>query len=173
MCIRDSESTPDMLGKNLCEAIATDAEVRDAAIFGIHGGHVNLTDGCYVYMRAPAGVENAPLFDYTLLPTPIREMFKPEDLREIEMVSSFSFSKDCSLMKIRRPSFEEIPHDSGRKRSVGPEHLFENLLFDIESDPGQLQPIDDSSIEAKLSARLVELMKECDAPKEQFQRLGL
>ncbi len=167
------ESTPDMLGKNLCEAIATDAEVRDAAIFGIHGGHVNLTDGCYVYMRAPAGVENEPLFDYTLMPTRIREMFKPEDLREIEMVSSFSFSKDCSLMKIRRPSFEEIPHDSGGKRSVGPEHLFENLLFDIESDPGQLQPIDDSSIEAKLSARLVELMKECDAPKEQFQRLGL
>ena len=76
-------------------------------------------------------------------------------------------------MKIRRPSFEEIPHDSRGKRSVGPEHLFENLLFDIESDPGQLQPIDDSSIEAKLSARLVELMKECDAPKEQFQRLGL
>jgi len=32
---------------------AEDAPVRDAAIFGIFGGHINVTDGRHVLMQAP------------------------------------------------------------------------------------------------------------------------
>ncbi len=42
-----------MTGKDLADVIAKDTPVRDAAIFGMHGAHVNITDGRYVYMRAP------------------------------------------------------------------------------------------------------------------------
>lgn len=38
----------------------------DAAIFGMFGGHVNITDGRRVYMRGPANADNTPLYEYTL-----------------------------------------------------------------------------------------------------------
>lgn len=59
----------DMQGKDLEATIASDRPVRDSAIFGMHGGHVNVTDGRYVYMRAPMTESNMPLYNYTLMPT--------------------------------------------------------------------------------------------------------
>ncbi|MBE0958386.1 hypothetical protein IH773_23230, partial [Escherichia coli] len=41
------------------------------------------------------------------------------------------------------------------------------------TDPQQLHPIDDDAIEARMIALLIQLMKDNDAPPEQFQRLGL
>ena len=43
----------DMQGFDLAETIASDRSVREAGLFGIFGGQVNITDGRYVYMRAP------------------------------------------------------------------------------------------------------------------------
>ena len=45
---------------------------------GHHGTHVNITDGRYVYMRAPLTRENGPVYEYTLMPTHMRAMFSPE-----------------------------------------------------------------------------------------------
>lgn len=45
------------------------ATARPCTIYGVFGGHVNVTDGRYVYMRAPSNPENAPLHEYTLMPT--------------------------------------------------------------------------------------------------------
>ncbi|EFJ6762061.1 TPA: sulfatase, partial [Escherichia coli] len=50
---------------------------------------------------------------------------------------------------------------------------FGHLLFDLQNDPQQLHPIDDDAIEARMIALLIQLMKDNDAPPEQFQRLGL
>ena len=47
------------------------------------------------------------------------------------------------------------------------------MLFDLEQDPGQETPIDNVSEEARLSARMAELMQANSAPTEQFERLGL
>src|SRR3954454_3877162 len=52
--------TPDMQGGDLAAVARTGEPVRDGALFGIHGGHVNVTDGRFVYMRAPARPDNAP-----------------------------------------------------------------------------------------------------------------
>ncbi|WP_338119883.1 sulfatase/phosphatase domain-containing protein [Paenibacillus thalictri] len=46
----------DVMGQPLREVIESDAPVRDALLFGIHGGHVNCTDGRYVYMRGPVSL---------------------------------------------------------------------------------------------------------------------
>ena len=43
-----------MKGKSLKETIETDVPVRKECIYGVHGGHVNMYDGNYTYMRAPA-----------------------------------------------------------------------------------------------------------------------
>jgi arylsulfatase A-like enzyme len=42
-----------MTGRPLGEAVAHDTPVRDYALFGYFGGHINITDGDYVYMRCP------------------------------------------------------------------------------------------------------------------------
>lgn len=39
--------------KSLYNTIVDDEPVIDSGLFGIHGGHVNCTDGRYVYMRGP------------------------------------------------------------------------------------------------------------------------
>ena len=44
----------EMEGRPLRQTLQDDSPVRDAALFGIHGGHVNITNGRYVYMRPPA-----------------------------------------------------------------------------------------------------------------------
>ena len=47
------------------------------------------------------------------------------------------------------------------------------LLFDLENDPNQEHPLHDGTVEQMMIAHLVRLMKENDAPPEQFERLGL
>ena len=44
----------DMQGVPLGETVANDTAVREAMLYGLHGGHVNVNDGRHVYMRAAA-----------------------------------------------------------------------------------------------------------------------
>src|SRR5215469_1181230 len=52
------EPTPDMQGRDLAVVLDEDVSIREGALFGIHGGHVNVTDGRYVYMRAALDSSN-------------------------------------------------------------------------------------------------------------------
>ena len=151
---------PDMQGVPLQATIANDTPVREAALFGIHGGHVNCTDRKYVYMRAPANPENEPLNEYTLMPQHIRSPFSIDELQDIQLAQPFSFTKGCRTMKIAGRAWLDA-------------HSYGTLLFDVESDPGQQNPLDDPEIEAMMIQHMVRLMRENDSPPEQFQRLGL
>jgi len=151
---------PDMQGVPLRETVATDRPLREAGLFGMHGAHVNVTDGRYVYMRAPTA-ENQPLNEYTLMPTHMRNMFKPEEFREAGMARPFSFTKGCPVMRIPcRHTWTKA-------------HEFGTLLFDVASDPRQEQPLKDRGVEERMIAHLIREMKKNDAPAEQFARLGL
>ena len=141
-------------------AIADGAPVREAALFGVHGGHVNVTDGRYVYMRAPVHADNFPLYEYTLMPTHMRHRFTVEELQDITLAEPFSFTKGCRTMKI-----------AGRSWATA--HTFGTLLFDLENDPEQLHPIHDSAVEERMIRLMVQLMQQNDAPPEQYERLGL
>lgn len=150
----------DMQGKPLADAIARDAAVHDAILFGCHGGHVNCTDGRYIYMRGPQNRQNTPLNEYTLMPTHMNRMFSVQELQNIGLADPFSFTKGCRVMR--------IPSRAGSGQlSVG------DLLFDLQADPGQLHPLQDPSMEARMAALMTRLMKESDAPAEQYERLGL
>jgi arylsulfatase A-like enzyme len=151
---------PDMQGQALDQTIALDKPVRDAALFGIFGGHVNCTDGRYVYMQSPAKPDNQPLYEYTLIPTHMREMFSVDELQDIQLAEPFPFTKGCRLLKI-----------PGRDRLNL--HKFGTLLFDLTSDPKQDTPILDPVIETMMVERLRLLMQANDAPPEQWRRLGL
>jgi len=150
----------DMQGKPLKETISSDRSVREAGLFGLHGAHVNCTDGRYIYMRAPIHPDNKPLYNYTLMPAHMRNMFTINELQNIQLSEPFSFTKGCRLMKIES--------EAGGK-------LFQNetLLFDLENDPKQKNPIQDKEIEKVMIDHMIRLMKENDSPAEQFERLGL
>lgn len=151
-----------MEGKPLKDTVANDRPVREAALFGIHGGHVNCTDGRYVYMRGPAKPGNTPLYNYTLMPTHMRQRFTADELKTAELVDPFSFTKDCPVLKIKSGGWYGIDFFE-----------FGTLLFDLEKDPEQENPIDDKELEEMMKKHLVRLMKSNDAPVEQYERLGL
>ena len=150
----DVEPTADMLGAPLTTV------TRDGALFGIHGGHVNITDGRYVYMRACATPENAPLEEYTLMPTHMRGRFAPAEFHGAELAEPFSFMKGIRPLRL-----------TGRAQ-INP-YTYGTLLFDLQEDPTQEHPLDDAELELRMLRLLARLLRENDAPASQFLRLGI
>jgi hypothetical protein len=92
----------------------------------------------------------------------MRRTFGVDELQGIEgLQEPFSFTKGCKTMRIKGRAWAG---DASRGKT---------LLFDLESDPKQLNPIADTAVEDKMCRHIVRLMKENDAPQEQFARLGL
>jgi arylsulfatase A-like enzyme len=151
-------STPDMLGAPIAATGAPAA--REGALFGIHGGHVNVTDGRYVYMRACATPANAPLEEFTLMPTHMRGRFSPAELAGAELADPFPFTKGVRPLRLEG-------------RSMINPFLYGTLLFDLESDPAQEHPIDDPAIELRMLRLLARLLRENAAPASQYERLGI
>ena len=154
------EPTADMLGQSLRDVCASDSPVREAAIFGNHGGQVNVTDGRYVYMRAPTRPDNQPLYNYTLMPSHMRDLFSVDEFAGVELAEPFGFSKGCRLLRTQ-----------GHTRSK--QHEYGTLLFDLEQDPRQEAPLADAALEQRMQQLLRGVMEECEAPPEQYKRLGI
>ena len=154
-----------MEGKPLSGPIAQDASIRETALFGMFGVHVNCTDGRYVYMRAPVSMDSQPIYNYTLMPTHMRNLFPVEELADVSLCEPFSFSKGCRLMRIRSP--EGMPGGEPMEKPT------EHLLFDLETDPAQGQSIRSPEVEEYFVEQIVRLMKKNDAPPELFERMGL
>lgn len=153
-----------MQGKDLEDTLLQDTPVRDYALFGMHGAQVNITDGRYVYMRDP--IEgNSPLYNYTLMPTHMRCMFSVEEMRKMELSSGFSFTKGVPLMKICAE--EDTTGDTSMKFGQG------TVLYDLQSDPFQTHPVQNSAVSQRMEQAMIQLMEENDAPEEQYVRLGL
>ncbi|HTL51616.1 MAG TPA: sulfatase [Planctomycetota bacterium] len=153
----------DMQGLPLKQTLMDDTALRTAALSGMFGGHVNVTDGRYMYMRAPAREDCGPLNHYTHTFANMRDSFSVESLRPATMHPPFSFTKGCPVVR--------VPVLNDRKWSKAQE--YGTLLFDLEKDPLQNSPLKDAAVEKKMIAHLVRLMKATDAPAEQFERLGL
>ena len=150
------EPPPDMRGRDLAGA-----EERDGTLFGIHGGHVNVTDGRFVYMRASATEANGPLEQFTLMPTHMRARFSPRELDRWEPAEPLSFTKGLRVMRMPATTSWMNPWRHG------------TLLFDLEADPAQDHPLADDEQELRMLRLLARLMHENDAPASQFERLGI
>lgn len=153
----------DMQGKPLKDTVASDKPVRDYALYGYHGGAVNITDGTYTYLRYPesAGLEH--VYEYTLMPSHMHRPFSPEELRHAELSKPFSFTKGCPVLKI--PTLSSFCGES--------DFHYGNLLFNVAEDPEQLHPLTDSVKEAQLLQEMKKLMIESDAPAEVFEKIGI
>ncbi|MEI4274017.1 sulfatase [Klenkia sp. LSe6-5] len=156
----DVDRTPDMEGRPLRGVVEADEPVRTAGLFGGFGGHVNVTDGRYVYMRAPVTAANEPLAEYTLMPTHMMSRFTPAELRSATLAPPFRFTKDVPTLRTGGAA-------------MGSPFAFGTLLFDLATDPEQRTPLVDDELEARMVGLMLELMRANDAPPEQYQRLGL
>ena len=165
----DIALTEDMQGKPIFSCMENDEELRQASLYGVMGGQVNVTDGNYVYMRANTTEDNTPLYDYTLMPTHMKNRFRPRELQEWEKVEGFDFMKGCKVMQIPTRTFpvfftKDNPLGKGRTST---------LLFDVRSDPGQIKPLDDEVVEQRMIKLMIREMARNECPSEQYIRLGL
>jgi arylsulfatase A-like enzyme len=154
--------TKDMFGKSLSGVMRDDTPVRETAIFGHFSGQLNVTDGRYFYRHSPVREDNQPLAEYTLMPTRMRNMFQTRELDggKVSMAGPFSFTKGCQVMRVPAKEFIQTRHEA-------------SALFDLESDPGMTRRVEDGAVVGRLLEGARGIFRELDAPREQWERLGL
>lgn len=156
---------PTMQGKPLTETIHSEKEIRHGALFGMHGSQINMVNDRYVYMRKPEK-ENRPLYEYTLMPTHMRGFFGIEELEHMTFSEPFTFTKGIKTLKV--PA-RKVRNANGEISS----DIFKTFIYDLKTDEKQEHPITDEALENKLKQEMIELMKESEAPEEQYLRMGL
>lgn len=149
-----------MEGKSLLNLIHSEQENHESILFGVNGAQVCLYDGKYIYMRSSTAEDNQPLANYTLMPTQMRGFISQEQLKEVELVQGNTFSNGLPMLRVEMNNH----YDS---------YKFGHLLFDMEEDPTQEYPMNDKQIEHEMIQKLIAKMKDIEAPKEEFIRLGL
>ena len=185
----DIDLPVDMQGRPIRKVIQEDEPIRDYALFGIHGAHVNVFDGRYVYMKAPVSDENKPLYEYTLMPTHMRALFSAGEMRKAQAVKmeQFTFTKGCPIWKIPKGNgqgdadFSDLllkGEDSEEAKHMDNNSIvnsanFGDKLYDLYKNPRQDQVLEDIEIETRMANLLQRAMKESESPSEQFQRIGL
>lgn len=160
------EIPADMLGKSIRSVIRDGAVLHEYGIFGAFGSVLNITDGRYVYMLAPAD-EEAPSYEYTHMPTHMRARFSVQEMQELALAEPFSFTKGCKVMKIRAGAGGNVGTRKG-KVPTG-----EYLLFDVKADPKQMTPLHDEAVIKRMRGALRQVLQENDAPAELYTRYGL
>lgn len=154
------EPTERMQGRSIAPVLVDDSAIREHALFGTFGGHVNVTDGRHVYMRACATSDNAPLYEHTLMPTHMNARFRPDELHDAELHPPLSFTRGAPVLRLPGTAFGS-PADLG------------TVLFDLDTDPDQAHPLLDDELELRMVGLLLDALRAADAPPSQYQRLGL
>lgn len=148
-----------MEGKSILPGLKNHEPVRDYALYGVFGGHVNITDGRYTYMRASDSLDKEVMYNYTLMPTNIRGFFSPKVLKDAVLTDEFEFTNHMPVLKtIAKPMMSSL--------------VYGNMLFDVKHDPKQMVKLNDESMELKMANALCQELEKSEAPSELYTRLG-
>jgi arylsulfatase A-like enzyme len=159
----------DVRGRSLLPTLdSPQARLHEAVLFGHWGAAVNLTDGRYTYFRYPREVGAGDIFQYTLMPTHMTTRFGVEELSAATLSPPLPFTKNVPLLRV--PGTDKSPT---RWLAPGFYADCDTVVYDTQSDPRQLRPLQDPALEARLAAQMVGLMRLHDAPPELYLRLGL
>jgi len=156
-------------GLSLLKHLDGEQPGRKAAIFGYFGGAVNVTDGRYTYHRYPFDLLEQEIYQYTVMPTHMKQLFTTEELAAATLSAPLPFSKGVPLLKI--PMHRRTP----MHKHYGPGNMIENdtRLYDLQTDPGQQVRLDDPEVERRMIGLMTELMRANHAPPEAYVRLEL
>ena len=161
LSMNDKNIPKEVKGKSLLQFLEKNIDENYSALYGYWGGGINISDGKYTYFHYPENYDQTSLdkYQYTLMPTHMRQFFSEEELKTTKMHKPFSFTKDIPVMqinRIQRKTDEEFKSLEDTK----------SALYDIIKDPGQLNPIEDKSLLAKYKELMINVIKENDPPKE-------
>ena len=136
---------------------------REFAFWGLFGGQLNVTDGRYIYMRAP--VKEGQPACYTMAGQHFMRSRVQcgKEPYQISMGPVFTFTKGYPLMRIENMGndFQTEQDKSG------------NMLFDLKNDPRQEQVIRDDKLEKMFCSILKQWLIQMDAPNELYKFYGL
>ncbi|WP_067839077.1 sulfatase [Amphibacillus sediminis] len=152
----------DMKGRPLRDIVESDQPIHDAVLFGYFGSNLNITDGEYVYMRAPVPEQEHVLKEYTLSPMRINRRFTLDELKDAKLNDSFSFTKGIGVLEL--PSQDIMAKNYQR---------FGHKLFNYQEDPQQLHALLDAEKEFKMIEMMKRLLRENEAPSSLYTYFGL
>lgn len=141
---------------------------RQTAILGMFAGPVCATDGRFTYFRFPETDDPAALPLYTLMPSHLEELFSVKDLATTELAEAFDFTKGAPTMRV---TLSKKLGESGM--DVLSNWTGGNVLYDLQNDPGQTSPVEDTPVVARLTDAIIEHFKAHDAPPELYAHYGL
>ncbi len=157
---------PHVYGHSLRSALDGTSSRRDC-IFGYFGKAMNITDGQHVYFRNPVNADGGPLYAYTAMPTGgLNRWYPREDYPRWEMGRYFGHTYNMPLYRI--PEAGQVPEAVPGEESFAGRHF----LYDLREDPRQENPLQDPALEAHFVDRIVAHLQACEAPAEQYTRLG-
>jgi hypothetical protein len=159
---------PEVRGRSILPLLEDDGVIRDGALYGIFGGATNVTDGRYTYFRYPKDLFDQDLYEYTLMPTHMHDFFAPAEFEGARLADPFDFTKGLPMLRL------PARHDAKRPRTQGGgiEDAI-TVLYDTETDPGQMTPLAAPEVEHRLIDAMLTIMRAHDAPPEAYQRLDL
>ena len=160
---------PEVTARSLLNVLQGDVSGREAAIYGVFGSAVNVTDGRYTYLMYPPDLHGGNLFQYTLMPMHLKELFSLGELGEATLAAPTAFTRNVPVMRV--PATPKSPFYN--HQGPGVQHDATTVLFDLQTDPGQLHPIRDPAIEARMQNLAIGQMHRAMAPPEYYRRLGL
>jgi len=165
-----AELPTEIRSTDLAEILADpDGAGREAAVFGVFGGPIGVTDGNHVLYHYPPDTGAEGLREYTLAPAHMSGFFTVEELKTIELSSGFDFTKDIPVLSVAAlPDAKRVPMNDG----IG----FDDIgtrLYDLVRDPGQAQPIEDKAVEDRLLMQAIAILRAHDTPAEVYCWYGL
>ena len=144
-------------------------QVREHALVGYWGRHVQVTDGHRKYSRGPVG-DNFPLTmwsnRWSTMPIPALPDLR---LPRPDHRAALATMPGSDVPVIRQPFG---PGDLLPYWGYGVE-VDHHLAFDIDDDPGEEHDLAGTGAEGELVDLLRSALEEIEAPPEQFERLGL
>jgi len=158
-------------GYDLTPVLGKEQHLRNVALFGMFGAATNVTDGRYVYFRYPKDMAAQELYEYTLMPMHQKALFTREELREATLVNDLAYTGGVPVLKV--PARRNVAGQPCGHTGQGIYEDTKTVLYDLETDPGQHQPIQAPEIVARLEREMVAVMARNQAPIEAFARLDL
>jgi len=143
--------------------------VREWALGGVFGQWVQVTDGRRKYARAPVG-DGFPLSmwsnRWSTMPIPSLPDLK---LPRPDRRAWLDFMPGSDVPVIRQPFApgDLLPFWASRPR------LGEHHCFDVDEDPGEERELGGTAVERELLELLRAALDAVEAPREQYERLGL
>jgi arylsulfatase A-like enzyme len=157
-------------GRSLLPAIADPAhEVRDHLLAGIWGREVHYIDREHKYVRAPSGA-NAPISMWSNRWSSMQLTGFPQSrLLPPDRRACIDFMPGSDVPVLRQPFVEGdmLPFWGRLAQFTG------NHLWNLDTDPGELQDLAGTALEARYAGKLRQALQQIEAPADQFERLGL